>query len=334
LPAASQAVERLRAGLTPAAARHAVEHLRPLLGASTLALTDHERTLACDGRGHSHPIDPYAHGSVALAAGHAVLLGRDEMACPPGCPVRTAAAAPVTDTDGNPIGALVAYRDKPSATLLPAVDELAARIGEQLRLGSAELRALRAQINPHFIYNSLNAVAALVRTDPERARELLVDFAGFTRYALGRDGDFVTLAEELRNTERYLELEQARHGDRLKVSLRVAPAVLPAAVPFLTVQPLVENAVRHGLNGGTLTVSITAVDEGATALLTVEDDGTGADPAAIQAAIRGEPRDGERPLGLNNVDSRLRRLFGEGHGLVVETAPGAGTRVTVRVPLR
>ncbi len=113
----------------------------------------------------------------------------------------------------------------------------------------AELRALRAQISPHFVYNSLAAIASFVRTDPERARELLLEFADFTRYAFRRGGEFTTLADELRNVERYLALEQARFGDRLRVQIMVAPEVLPVAVPFLAVQPLVENAVRHGLEG-------------------------------------------------------------------------------------
>jgi two-component system LytT family sensor kinase len=144
-----------------------------------------------------------------------------------------------------------------------------------------------------------------------------------------------TLADELRNTERYLVLEQARFGERLRVSLRVAPEVLPITVPFLVVQPLVENAVRHGLDADrdVVTVSIVAADEGATALLTVEDDGIGADPEVIRTAlIGGPPGSGERPVGLSNVDSRLRQVFGDRHGLVVETAPGAGTKVTVHIP--
>ena len=109
------------------------------------------------------------------------------------------------------------------------------------------MRALRAQISPHFIYNSLGAIASFVRTDPDRARELLLEFADFTRYSFRRHGEFTTLAEELRSIERYLLLEQARFGDRLQVTLRIAPEVLPVAVPFLCLQPLVENAVRHGL---------------------------------------------------------------------------------------
>ena len=115
------------------------------------------------------------------------------------------------------------------------------------RMMEAEVRALRAQISPHFIYNSLSAIASFVRTDPERARELLLEFADFTRYSFRRHGEFTTLAEELRSIERYLVLEKARFGERLQVTLRVAPEALGVTLPFLSLQPLVENAVRHGL---------------------------------------------------------------------------------------
>jgi two-component system LytT family sensor kinase len=196
----------------------------------------------------------------------------------------------------------------------------------------AELRALRAQISPHFIYNSLTAIASFTRSDPDRARELLLEFADFTRYALRRGGEFATLADELRNTERYLVLEQARFGERLRISLRVAPDVLPIAVPFLVVQPLVENAVRHGLEGhsGSVQVSIAAVDQGTDALISVEDDGAGADPDVIRGALERGGAGGS--VGLGNVDARLRQVYGDAFGLIVETAIGAGTRVSFRVP--
>jgi two-component system LytT family sensor kinase len=212
--------------------------------------------------------------------------------------------------------------------------EIAAAETHRTRLVEAELRALRAQISPHFIYNSLTAVASFTRTDPERARELLLEFADFTRYALRRGGEFTTLADELRNTERYLVLEQARFGDRLRVSLRVAPEVLPIAVPFLVVQPLVENAVRHGFEGRseTVTVSITASDEGNDAVISIEDDGAGADPELVRHALERAGTDGSPSIGLGNVDARLRQVYGDQYGLVVETAPGAGTNVTFRVP--
>ena len=216
--------------------------------------------------------------------------------------------------------------------------ELAELDLSRTRVAEAEVRALRAQISPHFVYNSLTAIASFVRTDPERARELLLEFAEFTRYSFRRHGDYTTLAEELRSIDRYLVLERARFGERLGVTLRVAPEVLPVAVPFLCLQPLVENAVRHGLEGkeGVGHVTITAEDAGNDAVICIEDDGVGMDPAKLAAALALGPgsdaRLSDAGIGIGNVDERLRRSFGPDYGLVVETGVDAGTRVTVRVP--
>jgi two-component system LytT family sensor kinase len=196
----------------------------------------------------------------------------------------------------------------------------------------AEVRALRAQISPHFVYNSLTAIASFVRTDPDRARELLLDFADFTRYSFRRLGDYTTLEEELRSIQRYLVLEQARFGERLGVTLRIAPEVLPITVPVLSLQPLVENAVRHGLagkpEGGSVTIAARDLDR--EAVITIEDDGVGGDPEEIRRVLAGDAS--LDSVGLFNVDERLRSTFGDDYGLVVETGPGAGTKVTVRVP--
>jgi two-component system LytT family sensor kinase len=261
----------------------------------------------------------------------------------PECPITCAVIAPLV-TDDAVVGALAAYvPDAPSAALVRATEETAGWVSGQVELAElaqartrtveAELRALRAQISPHFVYNSLAAIASFVRTDPERARELLLEFADFTRYAFRAGGEFTTLAAELRNVERYLALEQARFGDRLVVSLLIAPEVLPVAVPFLSVQPLVENAVRHGLEGvgGPGQITITATDEGTEAGISVEDNGSGSDPEVIRRVLSGAP-DSPDSVGLANVDARLRQVFGDGHGLVVETAVGAGTRVSFRIP--
>jgi two-component system, LytTR family, sensor kinase len=210
--------------------------------------------------------------------------------------------------------------------------ELAELDKSRTALMESEVRALRAQISPHFIYNSLTAIGSFVRTDPERARELLAEFADFTRYSFRRHGDFTTLAEELRSIERYLMLEKARFPDRLQVILRVAPEVLPVKVPFLSIQPLVENAVRHGIErkDGPGTITLLAEDARAEALITIEDDGVGVEPERIRRALAG---DGSPvSIGLGNVDERLRAVYGDEYGLVVETAVGAGTKVTVRVP--
>jgi two-component system LytT family sensor kinase len=341
LHTASLAAPGLREGMTEQGAQRAVRHLRALLGTSAVALTDRSRTLATDGDAH-HAQHAIEHAASVLDTGRTQVLSGAALSCTvPECPTRVAVAAPVVDGD-TVVGALVTYARGTSAVLVRAVEEVAGWVSGQVELGSAEaqrnrlveaeLQALRAQISPHFIYNSLTAVASFTRTDPDRARELLLEFADFTRYALRRGAEYTTLAEELRNTERYLVLEQARFGDRLQVSLRVAPEVLPIAVPFLVVQPLVENAVRHGLEGhaGSVLVSITAVDSGPEAVISVEDDGTGAEPEAIRVAL--ESAGTGRSVGLGNVDARLRQVYGDPYGLVVETAVGAGTKVSFRVP--
>ncbi len=342
LHTASLAAPHLREGLTPTGANRAARHLRNLLETPAVALTDATTVLAWDGTGSHHRSTAADHAAEVLRTGQPVVLGSAQVACEDDdCQIRSAVVAPVTGED-RVVGTFIAYGPDTSAGLVRATVEVARWVSSQVELAEldrsrtraieAELRALRAQISPHFVYNSLAAIASFVRTDPERARELLLEFADFTRYAFRRGGEFTTLSDELRNIERYLVLEQARFGDRLQVQLLVAPEVLPVAVPFLAIQPLVENAVRHGLEGktGTGRVTLVAEDAGAEALISVEDDGVGTDPELIRRVLAGESA--ADSVGLGNVDARLRQVFGDEYGLVVETAPGAGTKVTLRVP--
>jgi len=342
LHTAALASPALREGLTTASAEHAVRHLRDLLGTPALAVTDTTDCLAWDGDGGHHRRQVGALVATAVDKGRTQSFGRGDLPCDvPGCPIRSAVVSPLV-VDERIVGTLVAFAPYPTAGLALASDETAQWVSGQLELAEldasrtllmeAEVRALRAQISPHFIYNSLNAIASFVRTDPDRARSLLLEFADFTRYSFRRHGDFTTLAEELRSIERYLLLEQARFGDRLAVKLSIAPEVLPVAVPFLCIQPLVENAVRHGLEGsaGSGTITIQARDRGQECLIEVEDDGAGEDPEKVRRALAGDASTDS--IGLGNVDARLRATYGDDYGLVVETAPGAGTKVTVRVP--
>jgi len=332
LHTASLAAPALREGLTPDAASAAARHLRTLLGSRGVALTDTERVLAAEGPG-SELLVPEHVGSV-LATGRSAVV-------PAAHAGPRFVVAPLV-VDDRVVGTLVAVTDDPTAVLTRATTEVARWVSSQIelaeldasraRLAEAEVRALRAQISPHFIYNALTAIASYVRTDPEHARELLIEFADFTRYSFRRHGDFTTLAEELRSIDRYLTLERARFGDRLQVTVRVAPEVLPVAVPYLCLQPLVENAVRHGLEGraGPGRITILAEDDGADCTISVEDDGIGADPEQIRRAMVGEGDSDS--IGVANVDERLRHVFGDEYGLVVETAPGLGTKVSMRVP--
>jgi two-component system LytT family sensor kinase len=342
LHTASLASRHLQDGLTPEGTARAAKHLRALLGSPAIAVCDTFSLLAWEGAADHHREHAWADAGEVLATGRTIVLGQDAVGCDdPDCPVKTAVIAPVV-TEDRVVASIAAYGPQASAGLARATEEVArwvstqaelAELGrERTRTMEAELRALRAQISPHFIYNSLAAIASFVRTDPQRARELLLEFADFTRYALRRGGAFTTLAEELRNVERYLTLEQARYGDRMRISLMIAPEVLPVTVPYLAIQPIVENAVRHGIAGkeGGGAVSIVATDRGSEAEISIEDDGLGSDPEAIRRALDGQVDSDS--VGLGNVDARLRQVYGDDFGLVVETAPGAGTKVTFRVP--
>lgn len=342
LHTASLAAPALRSGLTAAAAGRAGRHLRELLGSQAVALLDASGLLHWEGAAAEHAADCSRLAAGTLATGRTEVIPAGKLACDePDCPVNGAVIAALI-VDERVVGALAAFTRETTPGLVRAVGEVARWVSGQLalaeldlsraRLADAELRALRAQISPHFIYNALTAIASFVRTDPERARELLLEFADFTRYSFRRYGDFTSLAEELRNIDRYLLLERARFGDRMSVSLRIAPEVLPVAVPFLCLQPLVENAVRHGLQGrdGRGHITILAEDLGSECRISVEDDGVGMDPDRLRRTLAGEA-DGDS-TGLGNVDERLRAVFGDDHGLVIETALGAGTKVSARVP--
>ncbi|MFB7956440.1 sensor histidine kinase [Streptomyces sp. NPDC056045] len=353
LHTASLAAPPLRAGLTEESARKAARGLRSLLGTDALCLTDRDRVLVWNGAGehHGRHVMEQVRGLLDSGRDTAFPSDCDDL----DCPLRWAVAVPLT-VDHRVLGTLVAYAPRESAVLARAAGEVARWVCVQLELAEldrsrtqlieAEIRALRAQISPHFIFNSLAAIASFVRTDPERARELLLEFADFTRYSFRSHGDFTTLADELHSIDQYLALVRARFGERLAVTLQIAPEVLPVALPFLCLQPLVENAVKHGLEGSAVPprplgtgrteetptrITISAFDAGSEAEVVIEDDGAGMDPRRLRQILRGEggPSTG---IGLLNVDERLRQVYGDDYGLVIETGVGAGMKITVRLP--
>jgi LytS/YehU family sensor histidine kinase len=379
----SRASPALRAGLTRESARRAAGDLRALLAAEAIAVVAVRPSpgtlLVWDGPGHRrHSADVLDHTAHVLAGGRARVVAPRSAGCAESqCRIRVAVVAPLT-VEGRVQGALAAYGPTASPARVRAVTEVARWMSGQLelaeldssrdRLAEAEMRALRAQISPHFVYNSLTTIASFVRTDPERARDLLLDFADFARYSFRNPRDFTTLAEELHSIDRYLLLERARFGHRLQCTVDAAPEVLPVTVPFLSLQPLVENAIRHGMDGAEgprpLHVRIVARDAGTEAAISVEDDGAGMDPARLLEVLANRA-DAVRPrppvagaeaaddedaagddaghgegrntapgagIGLANVDERMRQLYGEGFGLTVETGVGAGTKVNLRVP--
>jgi two-component system, LytTR family, sensor kinase len=338
LALANTAAASLRAGLNATSVSEAAEPLCELLEADAVAITDASAVLGWAGIGSHHRGEALHLATTALATGQTDV--RTVTCDHDACPLHETVIAPIV-VDKRTIGAVLVWVSSADLALIRAAGEVARWVSTQVELGEldrsraevagAQLRALRAQISPHFVFNALNTIASFVRTDPERARDLLVEFADFARYSFSTTAQFTTLADELRAIDTYVTIERARFGDRLIVQLRIAPEVLGVRVPFLVLQPLVENALRHGLVGrpsGTLRVL--ADDAGPEVLVVIEDDGVGMDPEFLAKQMSGSG-DTNR-TGIVNVDERLRTVYGSEYGLVVETNLGAGTKVTVRIP--
>src|SRR3990172_6715938 len=201
---------------------------------------------------------------------------------------------------------------------------LIARYQEQKSLlVMSELKLAQAQVNPHFLFNALNTIIAILRRDADRARELLIHLSTFFRKNLKRSSDVSTLEEELAHVGAYLEIEKARFEGRLTVETDVDPALLRIRMPSFTLQPLVENAFKHGLSA-VLTdgrAIIRAYRADGAALVEIEDNaGTWAEPAE------------KAGLGMQLVDKRVKNLYGEPYGLSVTCVPREMTRGTVRLP--
>lgn len=324
LRAARTIAHGLADGLAGHGVRSSARDIRKLLGARAVGLADLSGTLTWSGR----PRDPAA----ATTLVEEVLHAETQAGRPP-------LAAVALDTDDEVAGAIVVDGDV-SMTAVREVALLVSDALERARLeasaeqaAQSELRALRAEISPHFTYNALTVIASQVRSDPDRSRELMLDFADYIRYSLAKHGEYTTVADEFHAIETYLALQRALLGERLRVQVRVAPDVLAVPLPYLALQPLVENAIRHGIEptGGTGLVQVHGEAEGNDCVISIEDDGVGMDPATAERLLAGTSE--HTGLGIANVDRRLRTVYGSWFGLVIETARGEGTRVIVRVPL-
>ena len=197
----------------------------------------------------------------------------------------------------------------------------------ETRLLSSQLQALQQQLHPHFLFNTLHAISTLVHRDPDKADLMIERLSDLLRITLRKDGvQEVELAEELEYVRAYLDIEQVHFGSRLRIEYRIDAAALDALVPTLILQPIVENAIRHGLEPlvrpGTLTIEAEA--DGDVLVLRVRDDGVG-------FAKTFKRRDG---VGLANTRSRLDRLYGEAAALTMHEQPSGGVRVDVTIPLR
>jgi two-component system sensor histidine kinase LytS len=202
---------------------------------------------------------------------------------------------------------------------LDAQTELATRM---------ELQALQAQINPHFLFNTINTIASLCRTDPDRARQLLREFAVFYRRVLENSQDLISIKQEIEQTARYLTFEKARFGDeRINLSVYIEPGLESLQVPAFIIQPIVENSVGHAMRDeGTLHITIDVKQSGKDVIVSVADDGVGMPPEKVANALNKGYGSGAG-IALGNVSERLKGYFGQGSGLRIESEVGVGTTV-------
>jgi two-component system LytT family sensor kinase len=198
---------------------------------------------------------------------------------------------------------------------------------QQLLLNEARLAALQRQINPHFLFNTLNSVASLIRTNPEQARKVVYRLSNILRRLLRKHENFCPLREELSFIDDYLAIEMVRFGDKLQFTKEIDQDSLDRLVPSMLLQPIIENSIRHGLSskvdGGTIRVRSRVVE--GRLHLTVEDDGVGIPEAKLATLF-------QQGIGVSNVNERLKVLFGEGYRMWIDSRPGEGTTTGIEIP--
>jgi two-component system LytT family sensor kinase len=202
------------------------------------------------------------------------------------------------------------------------------KLEEQERLlMQARLDALRSQINPHFLFNTLNSVSSLIRINPEQARAMLMRLSRIMRGRLRTQEHFTPLRDELDFVEDYLSIEMVRFGDKLRVVKQIDPEVLDMTIPSMLLQPLIENSIKHGLadkiGGGTVTLRARRND--GKLAIEVEDDGVGIAESELSSILN-------KGIGVSNVKERLKVLYGQDYRMLIDSQPGRGTRIEIELP--
>lgn len=345
---ASKMLEASQQGLTPEAAQQICELLLPATPAIAVAITDREVILGYAGYNAENnragtPIRTTATHETIADGQPRVLRRIDDIGGLPMSSARINAAIVQPLYIGRTIeGTLKFYyrRERQINQTQESVahgfaellsTQMAANaLEEQTQLAtSMELKALQAQINPHFLFNTLNTIASLIRTDPAKARELLRDFAAFYRSTLEDSEDLIELERELKQVERYVSFQVARFGEeRLQLEISVPEEMNTLLVPSFMIQPLVENSVVHAMRAeGKLTVRVTGAFAGENVIICVIDDGVGMDAETLDSMMSKESDTG-LGIAVKNVKDRINGYFGPGSSMEVESELGEGTTVT------
>lgn len=346
---ASDLLEGMQGGFNPSSAQHACEILYRSSSASAVAVTDTEVILGYCGAGEDElgqrqcKIRTTATHETLEDGSTRVLNTPEEVGMP--VKVRGIKAAIIVPLKigSTIVGTLKFYY--PSASRITETQvsiaegfaqlistQIAAmELEEQKKLAtSMELKALQSQINPHFLFNTINTMASLIRTDPEKARVLLREFAVFYRQALENASDLISLAREVEQTVRYLSLEQARFGEeRLRVEVSISDEVKALMVPAFMIQPLVENSIKHGFPAeGQLVISISGEIKADDVYLYVRDNGLGMTDESLKNIMNPASQTG-LGIAVKNINDRILGYYGEESYMEYKSELGRGTQVTL-----
>ncbi|AKA38841.1 sensor histidine kinase [Yersinia ruckeri] len=314
------------------------------LGVGAVAITDREKLLAFIGTGSDHHIvgsaitSNHTHRAIEMnqvvyADGNAVAY---TCSISPTCKLGSTLVIPLRGEEHRVIGTIKLY--EPKTKLFSSINRtlgegiahllsaqiLAGKFEHQKQLlAQSEIKLLHAQVNPHFLFNALNTLSVVIRRDPNHARKLVLSLSTFFRKNLKRSHDIVTLSDEIEHVNAYLEIEKARFADRLSVNIHLPDHVLEARLPAFSLQPIVENAIKHGIsqmfNNGQITLRGKLQDDILT--LDVEDN------AGLY-----QPKLGGDGLGMNLVDRRIKVRYGDQYGVTVNCEAEKFTRITIKVP--
>ncbi|MDU2065913.1 MAG: LytS/YhcK type 5TM receptor domain-containing protein [Sporomusaceae bacterium] len=340
----------LRNGLTVQSAGKTAQFIYELAEVDAVAITNKENILAFIGSGSDHhKVGEKILASstqTALDSRHPVIFNTsEEQGCiVPECPLQSGIVAPLI-VGSEVVGTIkIAKTQKNSVTSIDThiVDGLASLLSAQIELDEieqqkklrerAELKALQAQINPHFIFNTINIIISFCRTDPNMARELLGHLATMMQFNFSEHGEFISLNEEIEGIHAYLEIAKARFGPRLTVGVDVINCEGSEKLPVLFLQPIVENAILHGLFPKIAECHLKVEIRRTQQELSVEvyDNGVGMERQQVEAVFA-EQTDG---IGLVNVQRRLIGLYGKERGLQIQSKVGQGTTVRMQIPLK
>ncbi|MBI4795180.1 MAG: sensor histidine kinase [Deltaproteobacteria bacterium] len=346
----------LRSGLNHHSAAKTAQIILEMTDLDAVALTDKVNILAHQGIGEDHhlsghPILTAATKSALAEDSISVPMTKTEIGCSHDhCQLSSSIIVPLRKWD-RAIGALKLYRIKGTAISpldMELADGLAHLFSQQLELSEvenqrklakeAEIRALQAQINPHFLFNAINTIISYTRTKPQMATDLLVKLAEFLRKNTNPGLDQVPLATELEHCQAYIAIETARFEDRVKVNYEIDEELLDYKLPPLILQPLVENALKHGIlpreEGGEVIVG--AYKDAGFMKIFVQDNGIGMSQAQVNSIFSRNPQDKSHKgagIALKNINARLVALYGAEHALTIESAPQRGTMVSFSIPL-